>query len=158
MLPGPSTLFRPFIPLPAPAMLDFLQRGEVLEIILSAEVIFSAVFTLALFIVVHAVLTFLRHSGELYTRLAQIDADLNVLHASIPGKLERITQRRRELEPLQADFRQIQSYYARLQHLERKSIEAEVEAARAEEAEKDSRIQRQKRARSIHIDLARWDC
>ncbi|MBT7594719.1 MAG: hypothetical protein HN559_07395, partial [Gemmatimonadetes bacterium] len=78
------------------------------------------------------------------TRLAQIDADLSVLHASIPGKLERITQRRRELEPLQADFRLIQAYYARLQHLERKSIEAEMEAVKEEESDKDNRIQRQR--------------
>jgi len=91
-------------------MFDFLQRREVLDIILSSKVVFSAVFTLALFIVVHSVLMFMRQSGELYTRLAQIDADLNVLHASIPGKLERITQLRRDLEPLQADFRQIQAY------------------------------------------------
>jgi|GEM_PF-1448922 len=134
----------PPLPYPALAMLQYLQRGEVLEIILSAEVIFTAVFTLALFIVVHAVLTFLRQSGDLYTRLAQIDADLSVLHASIPGKLERITQRRRELEPLQADFRLIQAYYARLQHLERKSIEAEMEAVKEEESDKDNRIQRQR--------------
>lgn len=125
-------------------MFDFLQRREVLDIILSSKVVFSAVFTLALFIVVHSVLMFMRQSGELYTRLAQIDADLNVLHASIPGKLERITQLRRDLEPLQADFRQIQAYYSRLQHLERKSMEQEVEAEREEEAEKDKRIQHQK--------------
>ena len=113
--------------LPPPCLLvpvfDFLQRREVLDIILSSKVVFSAVFTRALFIVVHSVLMFMGQSGELYTRLAQIDADLNVLHASIPGKLERITQLRRDLEPLQADFRQIQAYYSRLQHLERKSME-----------------------------------
>ena len=125
-------------------MFDFLQRREVLDIILSAEVVFSAVFTLALFIVVHSVLMFLRQSGALYTRLAQIDAELNVLHASIPGKLERITHLRRELEPLQADFRKIQAYYARLQHLERKWMEKEAAKEEEEESEKDKRIQRQK--------------
>ena len=125
-------------------MFDFLQRREILEIILSAEVVFSAVFTLALFIIVHAVLMFMRQSGDLYTRLAQIDADLNVLHASIPGKLERITQMRRELEPLQADFRQIQAYYTRLQQLERRWLREQEEAEQEEEDEKDKRIQRQK--------------
>ncbi len=125
-------------------MFDFLQRREVLEIILSAEVVFTAIFTLALFIVVHAVLMFLRQSGDLYMRLAQIDADLNVLHASIPGKLERITQRRRELEPLQVDFRQIQAYYTRLQQLDRRWEREQAEAEQEEEDEKDKRIQRQK--------------
>jgi hypothetical protein len=125
-------------------MLDFLQRREVLEIILSAEVIFTVVFTLALFIVVHAVLMFMRLSGDLYMRLAQIDADLSVLHASIPGKLERITQKRRELEPLQADFRQIQAYFTRLQQLERRSLREQEKADQEEEDEKGKQIQRQK--------------
>lgn len=125
-------------------MLDFFSNNDVLEIILSAEVIFCAIFTLALFIVVHSVLMFLRQSGELYTRMAQIDAELNVLHASIPGKLERITQLRRELEPLQAEFRQIQSYCARLQHLDRKWMEQQAAAEREEEESQEKRIQRRK--------------
>lgn len=38
----------------------------------------------------------------------------------------------------------IQAYDARLRHLERKSMEAEMEAAKEEESEKDGRIQRQR--------------
>jgi len=46
----------------------------------------------------------------------------------------------------------IQAYDARLRHLERKSMEAEMEAAKEEESEKDGRIQRQRaRARSIYF-------
>ena len=125
-------------------MFDFLLDRDIVDIILSAEVVFCAVFTVSLFIAVHSVLGFVRQSGSLYTRLAQIEAELSVLHASIPGKLERIGALRQELAPLQAELRQIQLYYARLQNLDRKWLQDEASRAREEEEQKDKLIQRQK--------------
>lgn len=125
-------------------MFDFLQRREILDIILSAEVVFSAIFTLALFIVVHSLLTFMRQSTSLYGRLAHIEADLVVLQASIPGKLERISCMRRELAPLQDRFKRIQMYHARLQYAERKWMEEQVAAEREAEEQSERQIQRQR--------------
>lgn len=125
-------------------MLDIIENRTFVDIILSAEVIFCVVLTLSLFIAVHALLGLMRQSGALYTRLAQIEAELSVLHASIPGKLERITALRQSLQPLQADFRLIQTYYARLQHMDRLWIEQQAERERAELEDKDKKIQRQK--------------
>jgi hypothetical protein len=125
-------------------LFDFLQNRELVDIILSAEVIFAAVFTISIFIAVHALLGFMRQSGDLYTRLAHIDAELNVLHASIPGKLERITAMRQQLHPLRTEFEQIQKYYSRLQHIDRKWQEEQMEKERQEEDDKDGQIQRQR--------------
>ena len=94
-------------------MLDFLQNSDLVSIILSDEVIFCAIFTLSVFIAVHSLLGLMRQSNALYTRLARIEADLNVLQASIPGKLERIRNLRETQAPLKERFTQIQAYYSR---------------------------------------------
>lgn len=127
-----------------PFLFDFLHGSDVLSIILSAEVLFSAIFTLALFIAVHALMTFMRQSTDLYTRLAQIEAELNVLQASIPGQIERIRAMREDLAPLKADFGQVQAYYARLQHIDRRWREEEAARELEEEGDKDKQIQRQR--------------
>lgn len=131
-------------------MLTFLDR-DVVNIILSAEVIFAAIFTLSLFIAVHSTLTFLRQSGGLYKRLAEIDAAMDVLQASIPGKLERIRTRRRTLDPLQSEFKKIREYHARLIYLLRRAEESERQEEEAEEEEKDKRIQRKKLGLDAYI-------
>ena len=122
--------------------MQFLNNPDLVDIILSAEVLFSVIFTLSLFIAVHAILSFVRQSNSLYTRLAQVEADLNVLHASIPGKLERTREMRTALAPLRKDFEQIQAYHARLQHLERKAVEEEMAKEREQEDLRDRKIQR----------------
>jgi hypothetical protein len=64
-------------------MLDFLDR-DAFEIIFSSEVIFCTVFTIALFVLVHSVLSFLRQSGPLYKRMNELEAEISVLAAGIP--------------------------------------------------------------------------
>ena len=51
-------------------MSEFPSGSDFISIIFSAEVLFSAIFTLSLFIAVHALVTFMRQSTALYTRLA----------------------------------------------------------------------------------------
>ena len=124
-------------------MFEFLDLDAV-NIIFSAEVIFCAVFTICIFILVHALMTYLRQSGPLYTRIAQIEADLSVLQASIPVKIEQITDLHRSLEPLQEDFKSLRLYHAKLVYLERKAAEDEAEAERDEEEGHKKDVKRQK--------------
>ncbi|MFC1526627.1 hypothetical protein ACFL6X_07455 [Candidatus Latescibacterota bacterium] len=124
-------------------MLEFLDK-EAIDIILSAEVIFSIVFTVSLFIIVHSLLGFLRQSGGLYTRLAEIEAEMSVLQASIPVKLERIRTIRRSMEPLQQDFRKVQAYHAHLIHLERKWEKDAQQQEEEEEEEQGKKITRRR--------------
>ena len=119
-------------------MLDLLDQ-EALDIILSPEVIFSAVFTLAMFSVVHTLLSFLRLTGPLYTRMAEIEAHLSVMQANIPGKVARLAELRGLIQPLENDFRQIRTYHARLAYIERKAEEKELEKEK-EEAEVSGRL------------------
>ncbi len=125
-------------------MSEFLSGSDFISILFSAEVLFSAIFTLSLFIGVHALLTFMRQSTALYTRLAQIEAELNVLQASIPGKLERIRAMREDLAPLKEDFKRIQGYYSRLQHVQRRAMDEEVAKEQEEEIDKEKQILRQR--------------
>ena len=125
-------------------MLDFLQNSDLVSIILSDEVIFCAIFTLSVFIAVHSLLGLMRQSNALYTRLARIEADLNVLQASIPGKLERIRNLRETQAPLMERFTQIQAYYSRLQYIDRRWHDEQIEKERQEEEDKDHQIQRQR--------------
>lgn len=125
-------------------MFDFLHGSDVISIIFSAEVLFCAIFTLSLFIAVHALMTFMRQSTALYTRLARIDAELNVLQASIPGRLERIRAKRDDLAPLKEEFGKIQGYYSLLQHAERRWLDEQDSKEHEGEEGKDKQIQRQR--------------
>lgn len=125
-------------------MFEFLRGNDVISIIFSAEVLFSAIFTLSLFIAVHALLTYMRQSTVLYTRLAQIEAELNVLQASIPGKLERICTSREDMAPLKERFKMVQGYFSRLQHAERQWVEEQIAKEQEEGEGKDKQIQRQR--------------
>ena len=116
-------------------ILGGLLTRQNVDVIFSAEVIFTCVFTICVFILVHSLLTYLKQSGPLYTRMAQIEAEINVLQAHIPVKLEQIAERRRQLEPLEEDFKQLRNYHARLNYIERKA--AEEERQREEEEEQD---------------------
>jgi hypothetical protein len=106
--------------------LEILQTNDFVSIILSAEVLFTVIFTISLFVAVHAPMGFMRQSNSLFTRLAQIEAELNVLLATIPGKLERM---RDNLAPLQAEFKEIQAYFRRLQHMDRRWLAQQAKRA-----------------------------
>jgi hypothetical protein len=112
------------------------------SIIISDEAIFCAIFTLSVFIAVHSLLGLMQQSNALYTRLARIEADLNVLQASIPGKLERIRNLRETQAPLMERFTQIQAYYSRLQCIDRQWHDEQIEKEREEEEDKNNQIQR----------------
>ena len=86
----------------------------------------------------------MRQSNSLFTRQAQIEAELNVLQATIPGKLERIRDMRENLAPLQAEFKEIQAYFSRLQHMDRLWMAEQAEKEREEDQDKDNQIQRQR--------------
>ncbi len=124
-------------------MLDFLDR-DAFEIIFSSEVIFCAVFTISLFILVHSVLSFLRHSGPLYKRMNELEAEISVLAAGIPVRIEEIAQRRRELSPLQDDFKQLRDYHARLSYMAQKAMEEEEDKEKEEDDEGQRSIRRQR--------------
>jgi hypothetical protein len=84
---------------------------------------------------------FMRQSNSLFTRLAQIEAELNVLLATIPGKLERM---RDNLAPLQAEFKEIQAYFRRLQHMDRRWLAQQAKKSGKKMQDKDHQIQRQR--------------
>ena len=113
-----------------------------MSIIIGDEAIFCAIFTLSVFIAVNSRLGLMQQSNSLYTRLARIEADLNVLQASIPGKLERIRNLRETQAPLMERFTQIQTYYSRLQYIDRQWHNEQIEKEREEEEDKDNQIQR----------------
>ena len=133
-------------------MFDFLDKDAV-DIILSAEVIFSVVCTFSLFVLVHALLSFMKHSGPLYTRMAQVEAEITVLQASIPVKVEQIAALRHSLQPLQSDFRQLRTYHARLTYIEKKAVEDEIEREREGGRGGESSWAGPKRPGPLYLDL-----
>ena len=122
--------------------MEILQTNDFVSIILSAEVLFTVIFTISLFVAVHAPMGFMRQSNSLFTRLAQIEAELNVLLATIPGKLERM---RDNLAPLQAEFKEIQAYFRRLQHMDRRWL--------AQQAKKSGK---KIRTRTTRFNVSEW--
>ena len=95
-----------------------------------------------MFILVHSVLSYLKVSAPLFTRMAQIEAEISVFQASIPVKLEQIAELRRSLRPLEDDFKQLRDYHARLTYIERRAAEEEKEKEKEEEEEKGKDIKR----------------
>ena len=124
-------------------MLDFLDR-DAFEIIFSSEVIFCTVFTISLFILVHSVLSFLRQSGPLYKRMNELEAEISVIAAGIPVRIEEIAQRRRELSPLQDDFKQLRDYHTRLSYMAQKAMEEEERKEKEADDEDQRSIRRQR--------------
>lgn len=124
-------------------MFEFLNR-DAFEIIFSSEVIFCTVFTIALFIVVHSVLSFLRQSGPLFKRMTELEAEISVMTAGIPVRIAEIAQMRRTLGPLENDFKQLRDYHARLNFMAQKAMEAEEEQEKAEDEEGQRSIRRQR--------------
>ena len=122
-------------------MFDFFNR-DAIGIIFSAEVIFCAVFTISLFILVHSVLSFLRQSGPLYKRMNELEAEVSVLSSGIPVRIEEIAQRRRELGPFQDDLKQLRDYHARLNYMAQKAMQQEEEKEEDEEGQRSIRRQR----------------
>ena len=121
-----------------------LLNRDSIDIIFSGEVIFAVVLTICVFILVHSLLTYLKQSGPLYTRIAEIESEITVLQASIPVRLEEISALRHQMEPMEEEFKQLRNYHARLVYAERKADEEEQEKELEESAEKDREIKRQK--------------
>lgn len=88
---------------------------------------------------------FMRQSNSLFTRLAKIEAELNVLLATIPGKLERIRTMRDNLAPLQAEFKEIQAYFTRLQHMDRRWLAQQIK-----------RTGKKVRTRTTRFNVSEW--
>ena len=125
-------------------VLGALLTRENVDIVFSAEVIFTCVFTICVVILVQSLLNYLKQSGPLYTRMAEIEAEISVLQAHIPVKLEQLAERRRQLEPLEEDFKLLRNYHARLNYMERKATEEERTRQEEEEHEKDKEVKRAK--------------
>ena len=123
-------------------MLDFLQNSDLVSIILSDEVIFCAIFTLSVFIAVHSLLGLMRQSNALHT----------------PGKNRGGSQRSAGEHPWQT-----RAYpqpardpgspegevhpdpgISRLQYIDRRWHDEQIEKEREEEEDKDNQIQRQR--------------
>tara|TARA_B100000686_G_C16747229_1_gene950225 strand:- start:855 stop:1127 length:273 start_codon:yes stop_codon:yes gene_type:complete len=80
----------------------------------------------------------------LYKRMNELEAEISVLSAGIPVRIEEIAQRRRELGPLQDDFKQLRDYPARLNYMAQKAIQQEEEKEKEEDEEGQRSIRRQR--------------
>jgi len=126
-------------------VLDFLQNSDLVSIILSDEVIFCAIFTLSVFIAVHSLLGLMRQSNALYTRLARIEADLNVLQASKhPWQTRAYPQPARDPGSPEGEVHPDPGILLALQSIDRQWHDEQIEKEREEEEDKDNQIQRQR--------------
>lgn len=86
---------------------------------------------LAYLILIYALIRYVEESGDLRTRLYQLEAEYDDLKAQFPQKRRRIAQLKKALPALRRDYKALCDYYALLRETE---IEAEREVIFREEA------------------------
>ena len=64
-----------------------------------------------------------------------LEAELSVLAAGTPVRIEEIAQRRRELDPLQDDLKQLRGYHPRLNYTAQKAVQEEEDKEKEEDEE-----------------------
>ncbi len=108
---------------------------NILDVLLSGEVLFGLAAALTLAIVVRALTGFLGDATELKVRLENVQQELDKSRESLPEKKEQLEAFRAQVEPLKPQEQKMRTYYAKLRDIERQA--AKEEAAEEEETPDD---------------------
>jgi len=78
------------------------------------EIVFLIFFFLSAFLVIHAVLNLIAHHGRLKLRIAEVNAELELLRPHIPEKKEHLTELKNRLPLLKRERQRMADYYRKL--------------------------------------------
>ncbi len=106
---------------------------EVIDVILSAPVLFGLVVASCLVLVTRAVINALGQLPSLRVQLENVDRQLSTAHQGIPQKRAELSQLQELLKPLKQTAQHLQDYNTALIDVERQAMREEEDKRRSEE-------------------------
>lgn len=100
---------------------------ELLDVLLSGQVLVILAGVAAFAILIRALTSYLGEAAELRVRLATVQAELDKARENLPQAKAKLEEAKALVQPLRAQIQTLQGYYGRLRELERQAL-AETEA------------------------------
>jgi DNA repair exonuclease SbcCD ATPase subunit len=103
---------------------------ELLDILLSGQVLVILAGVAAFAILIRALTSYLGEAAELRVRLATVQAELDKARENLPQVKAKLEEARALVQPLRVQLQALQGYYGRLRELECQALaEAETQEA-----------------------------
>lgn len=122
----------------------------------TGEIVFLIFFFLSAFLVIHACLNLIAHHGNLRLRMAEVNAEIELLRPHIPEKRERITELKDGLPELKRQRQKMADYYRKLVNLlnevEAQPKEDEGQEGQEKEQEKGAKPRSEIRLHQLDLD------
>ena len=117
---------------------------DVLDAILTPDVLHGIVIVGALVFIVRSLLIFTKESAELRPKLDVANRNLTLLRESMASQKKKVASLSKKVEPLQARFDQMNPLYEKIKEIEDDDERSTAQAHAAEEEARNRRVQRQK--------------
>jgi hypothetical protein len=122
----------------------------------TGEIVFLIFFFLSAFLVIHACLNLIAHHGNLKLRIAEVNAEIDLLRPHIPEKRERITELKTSLPGLKRQRQKMADYYRKLVNLlnevEVQQKEDEGKEGEQGKGEKGAKLRSEIRLHQLDLD------
>lgn len=118
--------------------------GNLLDIILSTEVIAGIIITASLAMSVRSILFFTREASTMSPKLQKIDADLSRLREGMSEKKKTVKDLNVIVDPLKLTEARLRGYFDTIKNIEIEHDRVEAESSARAEEERAKRIQRKK--------------
>jgi len=118
--------------------------GNMLDVILSVEVIAGIIITASLAMSVRSILFFTREAATMSPRLQKLESDLTRLRDGMSDKKKSVKELTVVVDPLKATEARLRAYYDSLKNLELEHERLSAESSAREEEERQKRVQRKK--------------
>jgi len=121
----------------------------------TGEIVFLIFFFLSAFLVIHACLNLIAHHGNLKLRMAEVNAEIDLLRPHIPEKRERITELKDSLPALKRQRQKMADYYRKMVNLlnEAETQQKEEEGEEEEKKqEKGAKLRTEIRLHQLDLD------
>ncbi|MBT4501720.1 MAG: hypothetical protein HOC74_28580 [Gemmatimonadetes bacterium] len=122
----------------------------------TGEIVFLIFFFLSAFLVIHACLNLIAHHGNLKLRMAEVNAEIDLLRPHIPEKRERVTELKTGLPALKRQRQKMADYYRKLVNLlneaEEQQKEDEGKEGKEKEQEKGAKLRTEIRLHQLDLD------
>jgi len=121
----------------------------------TGEIVFLIFFFLSAFLVIHACLNLIAHHGNLKLRMAEVNAEIDLLRPHIPEKRERITELKDSLPALKRQRQKMADYYRKMVNLLNEAETQQKEEEGEEEGkkqEKGAKLRTEIRLHQLDLD------
>ena len=117
---------------------------QVLDVVLSTEVIAGILIVAAMAMAVRSILFFTREASQMGPRVQKLDTDLSKYRDGMGSKKKVVKELTEVVDPLREREGNLRGYYDQLRGIELKAEKEQESASEDEEAARKKRVQRKK--------------